>query len=440
LTVIVVAEQFRSDYLFRNVNAFSAKGFRRLMEEGAFFPDCRLLSTSFTLSGLATIATGSYPSIHGIVADRWYEPAGRRAHSAAAADLAAPTLFQQESDPANRIVSIAGDVHKARFFQPDASKGLYPLPDDRFQNRAWIAHGAPAGTVALRTLTYDPAKPENFRALFGSSPFSQSAEMKYLRETIAGQNLGTNSFDTVVAVLDSIGKLGLETGAVSPLIDDEVRCLDADISSLLEWLDARGESYQFLFTAAHGAPVEPPAGSRIRPEEIVASVENALAAEFGKGNASYRFVEAYVYPFLYLRTEHLTPGELPRARRIAGNAAVAGGRVSTFVTADGYCPTFGEWETRARNSLYGARSGDVLLAYNPGFVEYVGADRGVSYGSLWNYDTQVPLLLKGPSFVAGRFDRPVELTDIAPTLAAIAGLPAPAAATGRVLTEAFGEL
>jgi predicted AlkP superfamily pyrophosphatase or phosphodiesterase len=72
LTIIVIAEQFRPDYLFRNLNVFSANGFRRLIEESAFFPDCRVHSTTFTSTGLATLATGSYPAMHGIVADRWY--------------------------------------------------------------------------------------------------------------------------------------------------------------------------------------------------------------------------------------------------------------------------------------------------------------------------------------------------------------------------------
>jgi arylsulfatase A-like enzyme len=291
----------------------------------------------------------------------------------------------------------------------------------------------------MRGLTYDANKPANFRTLLASSPFAQTTEINLLREIVRGENLGVNSSDTVVAVLDSIGRLGSETGAVSPLIDDEVLSLDADLSALHDWLDARGQSYQVVFTAAHGAPVEPEPTWRVPAEDIVEAVEKALSAEFAKGKPGQRFVECYVYPFLYLRTAHLSAADMPRARQIAGHAALATDRVATFVTADGFCPNFGDWSTRARNSLYGGRSGDVMLAYRPGMVEFAGADRGVSYGSLWNYDSQVPLMLRGSSFVAGRFDHMVELTDIAPTLAVVAGLPPPAAAAGRVLTEAFGE-
>ncbi len=466
LTVVLIAEQFRSDYLFRNFNAFNAGGFRRLIEESAFFPDCRLLSTTFTSTGLATIATGCYPSLHGIVANRWYESAGNRLKAAEPFDLAVTTLFQQEPEPANRFFAVAATESKAGLLKPGAVSGqFFRKPDNtfatlgaavgkepewltvfnqahlagKFRDQPWLPRGAPPGSFPLRSLKYDAAKPENFQALLASSPFAQSAQMQLVREVVHAENLGLNSFDTVVAVLDSIGKLGSETGAVSPLIDDEVLSLDADLAALLEWLDARGQPYQIVFTAAHGAPVEPPTTYRVSPDEIVEPVERALSAEFAKGKTGFHFVEAYVYPFLYLRHDHLTPSDLPRARQIAGNAALATRHVSTFITSDGYSPQFSEWNTRARNSLYRGRSGDVLLAYRPGFVEFVGADRGVSYGSLWNYDAQVPLLFKGPSFVAGRFDHMVEMTDIAPTLAAVAGMPAPAAATGRVLSEAFGE-
>src|SRR5690349_17997003 len=71
LLVLLIAEQFRTDYLDRSGIHLSTGGFRRLMTDGAYFPDCRISSSTFTATGLATLATGSYPDTHGIVADRW---------------------------------------------------------------------------------------------------------------------------------------------------------------------------------------------------------------------------------------------------------------------------------------------------------------------------------------------------------------------------------
>ena len=66
-----------------------------------------------------------------------------------------------------------------------------------------------------------------------------------------------------------------------------------------------------------------------------------------------------------------------------------------------------------------------ILGYRPG---------GSSHGSPYEYDTHVPLLFWGPGYVGqGEVKARVEVADLAPTLAAIAGLPAPAQAQGRDL-------
>jgi arylsulfatase A-like enzyme len=78
-----------------------------------------------------------------------------------------------------------------------------------------------------------------------------------------------------------------------------------------------------------------------------------------------------------------------------------------------------------------------MFAYQPGYVEDYGAAHGISYGSLYNYDTQTPLVFYGPQFAAQQVERTVELTDVAATLARACAFSLPSSATGRVLHEAF---
>src|SRR5438045_1238111 len=73
LFVIIVSEQFRQDYLERVAPRLGVAGLRRMIAQGAYFPNCRLAATGFSACGLATLATGAYPQVHGIVADRWYD-------------------------------------------------------------------------------------------------------------------------------------------------------------------------------------------------------------------------------------------------------------------------------------------------------------------------------------------------------------------------------
>jgi len=75
LIVQVVIDNFRYDLLYKYYDKLSEKGFKRLMEEGTF---CKNSSLNYALTqyapGYATIATGSQPSVHGIVSNSWYNP------------------------------------------------------------------------------------------------------------------------------------------------------------------------------------------------------------------------------------------------------------------------------------------------------------------------------------------------------------------------------
>ena len=73
LLVIVLLEQFRTDYLDLVRPQLAPGGFRRLFEKGAFFPNCLHEASTFSVDGIATLATGAWPAQHGIVADLWYE-------------------------------------------------------------------------------------------------------------------------------------------------------------------------------------------------------------------------------------------------------------------------------------------------------------------------------------------------------------------------------
>ena len=74
-----------------------------------------------------------------------------------------------------------------------------------------------------------------------------------------------------------------------------------------------------------------------------------------------------------------------------------------------------------------------MLSYRPEYVEAFAPGRGVSYGSLYNYDARVPLCFYGPQFRAAQFEQMVTAVDIAPTLSRALGVAPPSSTTGRVL-------
>ncbi|MCK4664682.1 MAG: alkaline phosphatase family protein [Bacteroidales bacterium] len=73
LIIGIVIDQMRYDIIYRYWDKFDDNGFKRLINQGTF---CRNTNYNylFTESGVgyATISTGTNPSYHGIVSNRWY--------------------------------------------------------------------------------------------------------------------------------------------------------------------------------------------------------------------------------------------------------------------------------------------------------------------------------------------------------------------------------
>lgn len=467
LLILLVAEQFRSDYLARLERYFSPGGFRRLMSDGAFFPDCRCLASTFTRSSLATVATGAYPEVHGIVADYWYDRTAQAAVAAGAPLLGAATLAEQfGAERSSRVFAFGSEeAHAgllagrapAQVFSTNSrgqfvARGEQPAwiaeynrlhPIENVRDAKWVALGAGAGVPPLRTLTYDAARPDDFHALYRASPFAQAAQFEFLREWIAREKMGQgDTLDFLAVSLGSMAMLGYDVGADSPLMEQMVLHLDRELDFTLDVLNklVGADRYLLAFTAAHGAVRAPDAACRARfavdGETVARAIGQALSERLDTAYSRRPHVEKYVYPFVYLRAD--SPVRNSRdVRAAAGRAALALPQVAGFYTADGDCSHHGDWQRRFRNSFHATRSGDLMLSYQPDCIEDSGSGRGISYGSLYNYDARVPLLLYGPGFRAGTHDRTVELADVAPTLARAVGVAPPSSSTGAVLSRAF---
>jgi hypothetical protein len=85
-------------------------------------------------------------------------------------------------------------------------------------------------------------------------------------------------------------------------------------------------------------------------------------------------------------------------------------------------------------TFHPGRSGDVLWAYEP---FYLCGGAGATHGSPWRYDTHVPLMLFGAGVRPGIHRRKVSPAMLAPTLAELLGIDAPAACVEEPLAEIF---
>jgi len=74
LVVGILVDQMRHDYLTRYAHRYGEGGFKRLQNEGFEFKNNHFnYIPTYTGPGHASVYTGTYPAIHGIVANDWYD-------------------------------------------------------------------------------------------------------------------------------------------------------------------------------------------------------------------------------------------------------------------------------------------------------------------------------------------------------------------------------
>src|SRR5262249_44771344 len=364
LFILLIAEQFRSDYLTRFSDLLVPGGFRRLMEEGSYWPDCRMNASSFSAAGLATVATGAYPQAHGIVAESWLDTKSGKVVPASAEACQAGTLAEEiaRADTRNRVFGMGADPLRANLAirgRPDEQ--FHPIilalsgnesaepgwvaafrrahPRERLKNAKWQGLLAENGAPPMRTLTDDPAHPDEFEALYHSSPFAQNELFELLRAALVEEKLGQGpALDFVSVVFSPMSRLGYEVGADSPLMREMALHFDRQLELTLETLRRLpgGGNFALAFASAHGSPRH-----KVKPVDgapIAKAVDHAMAAAYDVSSVKGRWVARYVYPFLYMNHSQLQRyGIDPRqARRLAGDAAIRSSQsVAAYYTADG---------------------------------------------------------------------------------------------------------
>ena len=88
---------------------------------------------------------------------------------------------------------------------------------------------------------------------------------------------------------------------------------------------------------------------------------------------------------------------------------------------------------RFASAYFPGRTGQILVVPRQGHI-ITTRDASAKYmhGSPWPYDSRIPFLISGPAFIRpGTYPGPVGQGDMAPTLAALLGVPMPGTSTGR---------
>src|ERR1035437_7183273 len=288
LIVIVVIDQFRGDYLNRYRSEFKGRGFRLLMDEGAWFTDCYYdYANTKTAPGHATLGTGAYSDGHGIESNEWWDASRSNEHKVSSVederyqlvDLpsgsipanapgapASAAKFLIGSSPLNLRATTLGDElrlatqGRARVYGISLKDRAAILPAGQSANGAfWIDNSSGQFTTSTYYMEQLPEWGRAFNAsgriaqaareaqvegttqffeLVGRTPAANRYELDFAKALISGEKLGQNGVtDLLVVSLSANDIQGHQFGPDSESEEQMILSLDRDLDGFFGWLD-----------------------------------------------------------------------------------------------------------------------------------------------------------------------------------------------------------
>ena len=340
LIVVVVIDQFRGDYLYRDRDEFKGRGFRLFMDEGAWFTDCYFdYANTKTAPGHATIGTGAYTDGHGIEANDFWDASRSWNHKVTSVederyqlvDLppssipanqpgASPTTLKYVigASPRNLRATTLGDElrlatnGRSRVYGISLKDRAAILPAGQAANGAfWIDSSSGLFTTSTYYMEHLPEWARAFNAsdrpaqaareamvegttqfydLVGRMPAANRYELDFTKALITGEKLGANGVTDLVFVSLSANDIqGHQFGPDSDSEEQMILSLDRDLDRFFSWLDQTVglQNVWLALSADHGIAPIPADAAKLGIDSAVVNLETLYANLNAALNARY---------------------------------------------------------------------------------------------------------------------------------------------------------
>ena len=288
-----------------------------------------------------------------------------------------------------------------------------------------------------------PALSPAYFDAYDASPFCSEVLGAFAQRALVEEKLGQHAATDLLAVsFSGIDYVGHAYGPDSHEVMDAMLRLDRVLAALLDAVDRTVglKNCVVVLTADHGVSPMPevapghPAG-RIKAADLDAACARALDIAYGPLPAGELWVTRDNLAF------HLRPAALAAKKITAHDAALVVQKalralpvVAEAFTRDELLAAPPEGDSvlaMLRRSYNASRGRDVLIVLQP--YHFPARPMGSTHGAPYDYDTHVPLLWFGAGIPVSVRPERVGVDDLAPTLAALLGVPAPPDAHGRRL-------
>jgi len=536
LILQITVDALRGDLPSRFANVLGDGGFRYLMEQGIHYTNAHYQhANTETIVGHVSLATGSTPAAHGMVANVWFDrELDRLAYNIEDANyklLTAGADVDQKSeiDPTQKAakvegrspdniltstlsdemaihfagkskifavsvkdrgaVSLAGHAGKAFWFSKASGEFVtsnyyydaYPewvnewnarKPAMAYSGKSWdLTHPVAkyifgdaddkayetdlAGFGKVFPHAYGKEDDKYFTTKLTLSPAGDELTLDFAKTLLDKEQLGQDAVPDYLSIsFSSTDYVGHIFGASSLETEDNLVRLDRTLADLFAYIDEKVglDNTLIVLSADHGQPEVPGYLHELgidnahhfdtKALDKTPAIE-ALKKQFGIGK---ELIEAYFQPYIYLNYQQIREKGLDQA---AVEQAVA----SELMKFDGVAYAVSSTALRTNrlpdnlmtrsilHNFHPKRSGDIYLVFEPNvFInDFDGLTVSSTHGSIWRYDTFVPVIFAGAGLPAAKVSRLVTPYDIAPTLAAYLKIKTPSGAVGMPLQEVLGQ-
>ena len=474
LVVLISVDQMRADTFA--VHGRDLKGgLHRLYTRGLRFDGMIGYAGTETGPGHASMATGCWPSVHGIIANRWFDPKSGEVVYCVGGGKGAPNPklclrpalgdWMKQANPKSRVYSVSGKDRAAVLTGGQHADGAFWL-GTRQGGFVTSAHYPPAlwleafnkdGFIESvpEVWSYHPVEwlrpddhkgessdyartsPHPLRAaqtkmfmdrLF-ASPYGDAWTLRLAAHIVESADLGEDDAPDLLCVsLSSTDIIGHRYGPFSQEMHANIVMLDRNLGAFLDVLDKRGHPYVVALTSDHG--VLPITDARLVPlQNAMQNIMVALQKDLGAGDW-LRFTGALAW----INPKAVTAA-MPRKRigdalvkALTAQDGVAAVYTRAQITGDSDDPML----RLVRRSHHASRGADLRIVPAKG-VLITPYPAGTSHGSPHEYDRRIPVLFYGAGVGNGVRDKRAGLVDVAPTLARHLRIPVPAGVNGAAL-------
>lgn len=498
LVVGITVDQLRSDYLYALQQLFGEKGFKRLMRDGVVCDevlyDFPMLDRAIST---AAIYTGTIPLYNGIVADDVYDATTRKKRNIlyddnfmgnatqdcySATALQVSTLSDEVKIVGNglgRVYSVAPDATTAILsaghiansaLWVDDKTGRWVTTTYYFDAPAHIIHPYYTGTPAQRldTMSWAPMlAPEQYTAMpyqMRSVPFKHSFARndanrykQYKTSPLANIDVTDVAIDLLKnASLGRRGQLDMinigytlapyKNGTVQEygleLQDAYVR-LDVELSRLFDAIEATvGIDKTLFFVTSTGyftGEGREPSFYKIQsgefyPKRAVSLLNMYLMALYGNGDWVAGFSDNQFFLNRTLIKDKAL--ELDEVREKAAQFLMDMQGIQDVYTQQRILlRSTNEQTDRLRRGFSMQYSGDIFVELVPGW-EVVYEDKDNTREYIRHNAVAAPFMLLAPNVPAQKIDYPIDVTQIAPTVARILRIRSPNGSKARPINIA----